>query len=188
MSEIYWIYISVVVLSSVKFLGGPITGIAAGLGIVETSLLTALGAFLMVCLITFVGDTYRKTITIFLTKIKVKFYFALLFIIKKLNLLKPDKIISFEQWIEKSKSPNIFSKRIKTSIKIYRKFGIIGIAFLTPLLFSPPVGAIIAVSFNVAPRKILFYMAISFLLIAFPTTLVIVQCADILEQWFGFKL
>ena len=188
MPEIFWIYISVIVLSSVKFLGGPITGIAAGLGIVETSLLTALGAFLMVMFITFVGDTYRKTITIFLNLIKTKFYLALLFIAKKLNLLKSSKIHSFEQWIEKNKSPNIFSKRIKTSIKIYRKFGIIGIAFLTPLLFSPPVGAIIAVSFNVAPKKILFYMAIFLLLISFPTTIVIVQCADILEQWFGFKL
>jgi len=188
MQESFWKYLSVIIISTVKFVGGPITGVKLGLNLVEISVLTALGALVTVAIITFIGDTYRKDFIAFFILIRVNILIFLLWIAQKLNLFTNEKIDHFEQLIEKKRKPNIFSKRIRTSIKIYRKFGILGISILTPIIFSPPVGAIIAVSFNIPPRKILVNMGIAFLIISFPTTLVIIQFADILEQSFGFKL
>lgn len=50
------------------------------------------------------------------------------------------------------KSPKkTFSKTSRIAVKIWQKFGIIGIAFLTPVLFTPPLGAILIVAFRI-PR------------------------------------
>ena len=55
----------------------------------------------------------------------------------------------------------IFTPRNRKVVKIWRKYGIWGVAFLTPLLFSPPVGAAIAVSFGEKKFKIFSTMLIS---------------------------
>ena len=39
-------------------------------------------------------------------------------------------------------------KRLRLLIKIWRRFGIVGIAFLTPPLLTPPVGTAIALAFG----------------------------------------
>jgi hypothetical protein len=46
-------------------------------------------------------------------------------------------------------------------VKVWSKFGISGIAFLTPILFTPIGGAIVAISFGENPNKIIRYMAVS---------------------------
>jgi len=50
------------------------------------------------------------------------------------------------------KSPKkIFSRTSRTAVKIWQKFGVVGIAFLTPILFTPPLGAILIAAFRI-PR------------------------------------
>lgn len=46
-------------------------------------------------------------------------------------------------------------------VRIWNKFGISGIAFLTPILFTPIGGSIVAMSFGEQPRRIIGYMAVS---------------------------
>ncbi len=46
-------------------------------------------------------------------------------------------------------------------VKVWSKFGISGIAFLTPILFTPIGGSIVAISFGETPWKIIRYMAFS---------------------------
>lgn len=46
-------------------------------------------------------------------------------------------------------------------VKIRRKFGLIGIAFLTPILFTPPVGAALSVAFRYDKIKIILQMLTS---------------------------
>ena len=55
----------------------------------------------------------------------------------------------------------IFSPRNRKVVKIWRKYGVWGVAFLTPLLFSPPIGAAIAVSFGEKKMKIFSSMLAS---------------------------
>ncbi len=52
----------------------------------------------------------------------------------------------------------VFSKRSRKIVKIWRKYGIVGVAFLTPILFSPIGGTLIAVSFGEKKQRIFFHM------------------------------
>jgi len=46
-------------------------------------------------------------------------------------------------------------------VRVWNKFGISGIAFLTPILLTPIGGSIVALSFGEHPAKIIRYMAVS---------------------------
>ena len=52
-------------------------------------------------------------------------------------------------------------KRLRLYIKIWRRFGIYGIAFLTPPLISPPVGTAIALAFGEKPKRIVLFLGVS---------------------------
>ena len=52
----------------------------------------------------------------------------------------------------------IFTKRSRSIIKIFRKFGMGGIAFLTPILLSPIGGTVIATLLGVPRSRILLHM------------------------------
>lgn len=54
----------------------------------------------------------------------------------------------------------IFTKRNRKIIRIKQKFGLAGIAFLTPLL-SMPIGAFVAEKFYKDKRKVIIYLSIS---------------------------
>jgi hypothetical protein len=55
----------------------------------------------------------------------------------------------------------LFTPRNRKLVRVWNKYGIVGVAFLTPLLLSPIGGALIANSFGGSKRRILGYMAIS---------------------------
>ncbi len=59
------------------------------------------------------------------------------------------------------RSRRLFTPRNRRIVKIWRKYGIIGIAFLTPIFLSPPVGTLIATSFGENREKILLHMFLS---------------------------
>ena len=53
------------------------------------------------------------------------------------------------------------SARKRRMVRMWNRYGIAGVAFLTPLLLSPPGGAIVAVSFGEKKHKIILYMLLS---------------------------
>lgn len=55
-------------------------------------------------------------------------------------------------------------KRLRFYVRVWKKYGLTGIAFLTPPLLSPPIGTLIAVSMGESVKRILIYMSISILL------------------------
>lgn len=55
----------------------------------------------------------------------------------------------------------LFTPKNRRIVRIWRHFGIAGIAILTPVLFTPIVGAALAVSFGAPRQHIIFYMFIS---------------------------
>jgi hypothetical protein len=69
----------------------------------------------------------------------------------------------FHGWILKTfnKNPRLFTKKNRRKVKIWRAYGLKGVAFLTPIIFSPIGGTIVANSFGESPKKIYFYMFIS---------------------------
>jgi len=57
----------------------------------------------------------------------------------------------------------VFTKRNRRLVTIFRKYGLFGIAFLTPVILSIPIGTIIANSLEPKKRKIFLFMFISIL-------------------------
>lgn len=55
-------------------------------------------------------------------------------------------------------------KRLRFYVRVWKKYGLVGIAFLTPPLLSPPIGTLIAVSMGESVKRILLYMSISILI------------------------
>jgi hypothetical protein len=59
------------------------------------------------------------------------------------------------------KDKALFTPKNRRLVKIWNRYGIIGVAFFTPLFLSPIGGAIIANSFGGSKGKIIGYMAVS---------------------------
>ncbi|PWJ43733.1 small multi-drug export protein [Sediminitomix flava] len=59
------------------------------------------------------------------------------------------------------KKRKIFSSRNRKAVKIWRSYGMFGVAFLTPLLLTPIGGTLVAVSFGERKIRIISYMFIS---------------------------
>ncbi|MCE7068688.1 hypothetical protein LZG74_00140 [Dyadobacter sp. CY327] len=57
--------------------------------------------------------------------------------------------------------PKKFSRTNRIAVNIWKRFGIIGIAFLTPPLFTPLFGPILAVAFKVPRPAIFLWMSAS---------------------------
>ncbi|SEJ33120.1 hypothetical protein SAMN05192553_103291 [Cyclobacterium xiamenense] len=71
------------------------------------------------------------------------------------------------EWFRKNwglirrKKPKRFSKKTRNIIHVWHRFGIWGIAFLTPVVLTPIGGTVVLTSFGIAKRKILFSMLVS---------------------------
>jgi membrane protein DedA with SNARE-associated domain len=59
------------------------------------------------------------------------------------------------------KRKNRFSDKNKKFVRIWRKYGLAGVAALTPLLLTPIGGALIAVGFGSPRDKLIIYMFVS---------------------------
>lgn len=117
-------YFSVITVSMLKFIGGPLTGLALNLTWIETFLCSVLGMMISVVMVVYLGDYIQS----------------------------------------KRKKTNKFSKLTRFSIKTRQKFGLKGIAFFTPILFSPIGGTALAIAFRYNKNEILIQMLISSIL------------------------
>lgn len=139
-------YISVILPSMLKFLLGPLAGIALKLTWWETTLCTIIGMMASVVVFTFLG-----------------------------------KVIMGNWQKFRKTTPKRFTKSSRRAVKVYRKFGMAGIACLTPLLFTPIGGTLIAISFKIAPIKIITWMIIFALLWGVVITLAIYNIPGLKE-------
>ncbi len=57
----------------------------------------------------------------------------------------------------------IFSKRTRRFVRLWRKYGMVGVSFLTPVVFSIPVGTVVLNLFEDNKGKIFLYMFFSVL-------------------------
>ncbi len=118
--------LSVFLFSMIKFIGGPASGIAFGLNLLETILLSVLGMMTSVFIFSYVGVWFKNHISPKIFKNKV-----------------------------------LFSSKTRKIVAVWRRFGLKGVAFLTPIIFSPIIGTMVAVSFRETPKRIFLYMLLS---------------------------
>lgn len=119
-------YLTVLLSSTIKFVGGPIAGLATGLSYVETAFFTALGMMTTVLLFTLFGKPLRGLL--------------------KRTLWKNNKR---------------FTRRNRRFVYIWRRWGLLGVSFLTPLILTPVGGALLANLFGGPKKQILVYMLVS---------------------------
>ncbi len=121
-------FVSIYLLSMVKFIFGPTLGLAAGYPYLKTVLITMLGMMSSVVLFSYLGDFIRLRI--------------------------------FNR-IYKPKKKKTFSKKSRRFVRIWRKYGVKGVAFLSPILLTPIGGTVILTTFGSPRPQIIYYMFIS---------------------------
>ncbi|SDM12138.1 hypothetical protein SAMN05421823_110226 [Catalinimonas alkaloidigena] len=65
------------------------------------------------------------------------------------------------QYFPQRKRKKLFTPRNRRIVTIWTRWGVQGVAFLTPVLFSPIIGTILAASFGAPKGKIVGYMLVS---------------------------
>ncbi|MBJ6119822.1 hypothetical protein JAO76_16570 [Pontibacter sp. BT310] len=68
---------------------------------------------------------------------------------------------AFSKWISKRRRQQqkpVFSNKNRRIVKVWQKFGVTGIAFLTPILLTPIVGTIVAALFGASRKRIFVHM------------------------------
>jgi hypothetical protein len=132
-------------VSSIKFLIAPALSFGMGLNFVQTWLSTTAGGIVGVIMFFFLSRwillLYSRYISYYTHVLRVKFYGLL-------NIKVP-KFIPAKR----------FTRRNRLIIKIVRKYGLAGIAILTPVLLSIPVGTFIATRYYSNNRYLLIYLS-----------------------------
>ena len=86
------------------------------------------------------------------------------------------------KWVaegRKKRGKKLFTKRNRLIVKVWNRYGMFGVAFLTPVLLSPVAGAIIAVSFGGSRLRMLKWMFASAVFWAFTQSFVMHQFGNL---------
>jgi len=137
-------YISVVLASMLKFVAGPLAGIALRLSWWETAICTVVGMMLSVVIFVFLGTAIQQLMSRY-----------------------------------RKEKPKLFSKRTRLAVRVWKKSGMTGIAILTPLLFTPIGGTLIAVSFKVPRLTIILQMLLWGVVLGVIITLAVYKFRDL---------
>lgn len=133
MFEVFLQYLSVAALSSLKVLPGLALAMVYKFNGLEIFVTVGTGGIAGTTVFTFLGERIRKW------------------------LKKRRKARS------KGKKRSFNIRKARRILRIWHKFGLLGIAVLTPPIFSPALGSIIAVAFRESRKRILLFMYISVL-------------------------
>ena len=125
-------------MSTVKFVFGAVPfALSLGFSFFEAVTVTSIGGFVGVTFFVFLSD---KIIGAYKRRIAHK------------HLTDPSYL-----------PPKKFTRRSRFIVNVKKKYGLYGVAFLTPLLFSIPLGCFIAVRYFKNRQKILLYMYVAIL-------------------------
>ncbi len=79
-----------------------------------------------------------------------------------------------------------FTPRKRMIVRVWKKYGLAGIAFLTPLILTPIGGSLITVSIGEKTKRILLFMLLSACLWGFVLTLTVYWAGDWLKTYIKF--
>lgn len=134
----WWEIISVFLLATVKFVFGAVPmALGMGFSFFQAVTITSLGGFTGVMIFTFTSE-------------------------KLIHGYQERRHREKHERQQQKKKP-VFTRRNRLIMRVKSRFGLFGIALLTPLLFSIPIGCFIAVRYFKQKQKILLYMFASIL-------------------------
>ncbi|MCU0449554.1 MAG: hypothetical protein MUC97_06850 [Bernardetiaceae bacterium] len=82
-----------------------------------------------------------------------------------------------------AKNRRRFSARSRRMVRVWRRYGMWGVAVLTPLLFTPIGGTLIAVSFGERPARIMYCMLAAALFWGLVFSYAVLYLRGTLSQW-----
>lgn len=142
----YWFKIlEVGLISGVKFLFAPFEAERQGFNFFQSFTITTLGGVTGILVFYFAGSLIAS----WWNRIKA--------IITSIFVRRPVAVLE-------RKPKRHFTRTNKMIVKIKRRFGLAGIAFVTPCIISIPVGTLVAVAFYRKRKPILLYLLVSLLL------------------------
>lgn len=158
-----WKILQVILLSSVKFVAGPPFAYydqRYDFSLVETVLYCVTGGLLGVLVFTFLSGPFFR-----LERWVVRKYHR---IFRKKNRFSdpvadiPEPLEVHYEYIDReSRRRKVFTRRNRRIVKIWRSYGLTGIAIITPVILSIPIGTIVANSLESNKKKIILYMFLS---------------------------
>lgn len=140
--------LSLAFVSSLKFAASPFAALGYDLNYIQTFLTTTAGGIFGVLFFFYAS----KWITTTITSYKNQLFF--LFGVNKRS--EEDELLP-----ERKK---VFTWQNKLIVITVRRFGLVGIALLTPTLLSIPVGTLIAARYFHNPRRVVGYLCASVVL------------------------
>jgi hypothetical protein len=82
----------------------------------------------------------------------------------------PQNVQVSYRYVTSKKKKNIFTPRNRRIIRIWKKYGLWGVAWLTPILLSIPIGTFIMTRLEKKKKKIVFKLLISIVTWSFTLT------------------
>jgi hypothetical protein len=155
--------ILVILLSSVKFVAGPPFAYydqRYDFSFFETVLYCVMGGMLGVFVFTFFSSHLFRFWHWLKVRIKKAFRKKQIFS-EPVADIDGNVEIHYEYVTEKQKK--LFTPRNRKVVRIWKKYGLVGIALITPVILSIPIGTVIANSLVDNKRKIFIYMFFSVL-------------------------
>ena len=150
----------VILISSVKFLGGPPLAYHYRFNFIEIIFYTVLGGMLGVAAISY----FSPWIVVAWESLRNFFRNKDNQIYARPTIdIKGNIRIKYTYVSAKSKKRVLFTPMNRRMIRLWRRYGLIGIAALTPVLFSIPLGTFVAMRLGNSREKVFLYMFISIL-------------------------
>jgi len=143
---------TLILISSIKFVFAFPVAIANKFSFHETVLYTSIGGILGILFFGFVTNQL----------IKLYNWFVHVYMYNHIKIRRRLKSVKdfFTNLFPKKKKKKIFSKKTKRFIRIKNKWGLFGIAFLTPLILSIPIGTFLAIRFYKATKRTIFILCL----------------------------
>jgi hypothetical protein len=156
--------LTLILISSVKFAFGPSFAYLNqnyDFTWFETNIYAIIGGMIGVVIFMHISewliDTWHKVVVYFYRKKR-----------KRVEVFSepvadvPEHLEIHYQYIEQTlPKKKIFSKRSRRMVKLWKKYGLVGLAALTPVIFSIPIGTFFMARLEKNRKKILLYMFIS---------------------------
>ena len=155
--------LSIIGISSIKFIGGPFLAYTYNFSFFETILLSVSGGMCGVLAISYFSTWIIKFGAWMRHKrieLRIKKDLRALEILHKPGEAKYHEM---HAEISSKRKKVIFSARNRRIVKYWKKFGLTGIALFTPVFISIPIGTFIATKYVANRKKVLIYMFCSLL-------------------------
>jgi len=163
--------VALILLSSVKFVAGPFVvyfNQKYDFSFLKTNLFTIIGGMLGVSVVIYLSPYIMR----FWYWLKLLYYKRY----SKRDSYFSDPTVDVSQPMEvhyryiSGKKKKIFSPRSRRIVRLWKRYGFAGVAAITPVILSIPLGTFILTRFETKKKRILLYMFVSIVFWSFALT------------------